>query len=192
MLSLDDLPLVAGDIALDFVNSAELRGDPAADDVLRTPGDLVRWGVHAGVLHADAAGADDRELRAAVRTRELLHRLFAAHRQGLPADPADLALLARAASKAYAAGDLQADVEGRLHWSWDPARASSVRHLAASAATELLRSDRLGRLKQCPGDHCGWLFLDATKRGNRRWCSMRECGQDAKTARRRAQRPHSD
>ena len=41
-------------------------------------------------------------------------------------------------------------------------------------------------IRQCPGDHCGWFFLDSTKRGNRRWCSMSECGQEAKTAQRRA------
>ncbi|MHB1433466.1 MAG: CGNR zinc finger domain-containing protein [Streptosporangiaceae bacterium] len=39
-----------------------------------------------------------------------------------------------------------------------------------------------------PGDACGWYFLDVTKRGNRRWCSMSDCGQDAKVARRRATR----
>jgi len=39
---------------------------------------------------------------------------------------------------------------------------------------------------QCAGAGCGWFFLDTTKRGNRRWCSMRDCGQDAKSARRRA------
>jgi predicted RNA-binding Zn ribbon-like protein len=55
-----------------------------------------------------------------------------------------------------------------------------------TAAVDLLGRDTTPRLKQCPGDRCGWFFLDTTKRGNRRWCAMSECGQDAKTARRRA------
>jgi predicted RNA-binding Zn ribbon-like protein len=54
-----------------------------------------------------------------------------------------------------------------------------------TAAARLLAADPPPRLKQCPGDHCGWFFIDATKRGNRRWCSMSGCGQDAKSARRR-------
>jgi predicted RNA-binding Zn ribbon-like protein len=191
MQTLDELPFVGGDVALDFVNSAELRGDPEAGDVLRTPADLVRWGVRSGLLDQGAGAADRRELRAAVQTRELLYRLFSVRLRDAPAAASDLEGLARAASEAYAAARLEAGADGRLGWTWDPARPSTVRHIAATAATELLGSDRLGRLKQCPGDHCGWLFLDATKRGNRRWCSMRECGQEAKSARRREPRPET-
>jgi predicted RNA-binding Zn ribbon-like protein len=57
-----------------------------------------------------------------------------------------------------------------------------------TSAVELLRSSPTGRLKECPGDRCGWLFLDTSKRGNRRWCSMSECGQEAKDEQRRALR----
>jgi predicted RNA-binding Zn ribbon-like protein len=57
-----------------------------------------------------------------------------------------------------------------------------------TSAVDLLRELPSERLKQCPGEHCGWFFLDSTKRGNRRWCSMGECGQDAKDERRRALR----
>jgi predicted RNA-binding Zn ribbon-like protein len=57
-----------------------------------------------------------------------------------------------------------------------------------TSALDLLRDVPDARLKQCPGGNCGWLFLDTTKRGNRRWCSMSECGQDAKDERRRARR----
>ncbi|HET7305552.1 MAG TPA: CGNR zinc finger domain-containing protein [Segeticoccus sp.] len=32
----------------------------------------------------------------------------------------------------------------------------------------------------CPGDDCGWLFLNPG--GRRRWCSMSPCGNRAKVA----------
>lgn len=192
MQSLSELPFVAGDVALDFVNTAELRGDPLAGDVLRTPTDLVEWGRRYGLLASDAPPADEAELRAALRTRELLYRLFDAHVRGdRPAD-ADLAALAAAVAEAHASGRLVAGEDGRLRWEWDRVRPATIRNTAAVAATELLRGDRSDRLKQCPGEHCGWLFLDATKRGNRRWCSMSECGQQAKSARRRQRRPASE
>jgi predicted RNA-binding Zn ribbon-like protein len=191
MQPLDELPFVAGDLALDFVNTAELRGDPLADDVLRTPGDLVRWGRRYDVLSDDAQTADETELREALQTRELLYRLFAARVHGEPASNADLTALAAAAADGYAAATLVADDDGRPRWDWDRTMPATIRHRAAVAATELLRGGRPERLKQCPGDHCGWLFLDTTKRGNRRWCSMSECGQDAKTERRRARRPQT-
>jgi hypothetical protein len=56
------------------------------------------------------------------------------------------------------------------------------------------RSDRVGRLRACPPalGGCGWLFLDHSRNGTRRWCAMDDCGARAKarrlTARRRSAR----
>jgi predicted RNA-binding Zn ribbon-like protein len=62
------------------------------------------------------------------------------------------------------------------------------------SAVELATAGPLERVKQCPApEGCGWLFLDTTKNRIRRWCSMDECGGQAKarrqTARRRARTP---
>jgi predicted RNA-binding Zn ribbon-like protein len=48
------------------------------------------------------------------------------------------------------------------------------------AATDLLSSSDVGRLRVCANPECGWLFLDQSRKRNRRWCSMRECGSRAK------------
>lgn len=39
------------------------------------------------------------------------------------------------------------------------------------------------RIKMCPGIECGWLFIDETRNGRRRWCLMETCGNRAKAAR---------
>jgi predicted RNA-binding Zn ribbon-like protein len=181
-----EIPFIAGDVALDFVNTAEDRGHPAAGEALHTVDDLRLWGQRRGLL-TSAADADTKaaELPAALAARELLYRLFLDRVHGRPSSAADRASLSRLAVLAYQAADLDQEADGRLTWSWDPARLTAVRHVAVTAAVELLGQSPTARLKQCPGDHCGWFFLDTTKRGNRRWCSMSECGQDAKTARRR-------
>jgi predicted RNA-binding Zn ribbon-like protein len=188
---LHELPFIAGNLALDFVNTAELRGDPDAGDVLRTSADLVEWGRRYGLLAADAKSASAAELRTALETRELLYRLFVTHLHGSAPTERDLAQLATAAAEAYRAARLVQGRDGRLRWEWDSAEPATIRNTASVIATELLRTGPLERLRQCPGEHCGWLFLDATKRGNRRWCSMSECGQDAKTTRRRQRRSTS-
>ncbi|MCV4932572.1 CGNR zinc finger domain-containing protein, partial [Escherichia coli] len=46
----------------------------------------------------------------------------------------------------------------------------------------------LGRIRECPGRNCGWLFLDTSRNGQRRWCSEAECGTPARVARHRAAR----
>jgi len=189
--SLDELPFIAGHVALDFVNTAEERGHPDAGDVLRTPADLVQWGRRYDLLSRSIRSSDDQaELRRALAVRELLYALFSDRVHDRAASAADLRRLASLAAEAYRAASLTPVNAGQLAWRWSPSDLATIRHVAVTAAVNLLSSQAPAALKQCPGDHCGWFFLDTTKRGNRRWCSMSECGQDAKNARRRAPRHH--
>jgi predicted RNA-binding Zn ribbon-like protein len=185
MESVQDLRFIGGHVALDFVNTAEGRGGPGAGEALLTPADLRRWGQRYGLLAANASGEERAELRKAIKARELLYRLFLARARREAYSGDDLASLKEFVAGAHRAATLE-QVGGELEWHWSPSALATVRHVAVNSAVELLAADSSHRLKQCPGDHCGWFFLDSTKRGNRRWCSMDECGQDAKTARRRA------
>jgi predicted RNA-binding Zn ribbon-like protein len=62
------------------------------------------------------------------------------------------------------------------------------------ALVDLLRNADRSRLRECPipDGGCGWLFLDRSRNGSRRWCTMDDCGTHAKsrrlTERRRARR----
>ena len=183
---LAELPFVGGDVALDFVNTAEERGHPEAGDVLETPSDLRLWGQRRGLISRSSRLPADApaELGVARDARELLYALFLARAQGRPLRERELARLAEYAVLAYRAARLGVGEDGSVDWHWSRSELSTIRHRAVTSAVALLHDGEL-RLKQCPGDHCGWFFLDRTKRGNRRWCSMSECGQDAKVERRR-------
>jgi predicted RNA-binding Zn ribbon-like protein len=183
-----EMPFVGGHPALDFVNTAEERGHPAAGEALVTPADLRLWGQRYGLLAASAKlGADaDEELGRARRARDLLYDVFTARVHGRRPSDAQLAELADLARAAYQAGRLRPADGGAIAWHWNRSDLATVRHVAVTSGLELLAADPSPRLKQCPGDHCGWIFLDTTKRGNRRWCLMEECGQDAKNEHRRA------
>jgi predicted RNA-binding Zn ribbon-like protein len=187
MESISEVPFIAGHPALDFVNTAEERGHPDAGDALRTAADLRLWGQRYGLL-ARSGTSDERtevELKKARQARELLYALFfaRAHRRPLPTDV--LARLTALAAEACRAGSLEASPDGSLQWRWDRSELATIRHIAVTSAIDLLQTEPSPRLKQCPGEHCGWFFLDTTKRGNRRWCSMGECGQEAKNLKRR-------
>jgi predicted RNA-binding Zn ribbon-like protein len=186
MQTVAEMPLIGGNVALDFVNTAEERGHPEAGDALGTPADLRLWGERSGLLSRETGGGDGAdELLRAVEARELLYSLLLARVRGRRPAKAELDRLAALVADAHRAGTLAPAADGRLTWRWSSSELSTVRHVAVTAAAELLAREPTGRLKQCPGDHCGWFFVDATKRGNRRWCTMRECGQEAKSARRR-------
>jgi len=188
--SIAEMPFIAGHVALDFVNTAEERGHPDAGEALRTPSDLRFWGERYGLISRSGArdADEDAELELALEARELLYALFFARVHRPPAPKAHHTRLAQLAGEAYVAGGLQPDDDGSVSWRWSRSELSTIRHVAVSSGVDLLRSPPSNRLKQCPGEHCGWFFLDTTRRGNRRWCSMSECGQDAKDERRRDRR----
>jgi predicted RNA-binding Zn ribbon-like protein len=186
MKPIPELPFVAGHMALDFVNTAEGREDPLAGDALLAPANLRAWGRRYDLLGRSAASPDAAaELELAREARELLYRVFHARTRDEPPSERDLDRMGELAAEAHAAGRLRGGGDGPPRWRWSRSELATVRHAVVSNAVELLQTDPSARFKQCPGDQCGWLFLDTTKRGNRRWCQMRECGQEAKDKRRR-------
>lgn len=58
----------------------------------------------------------------------------------------------------------------------------------ARAAAELVAEADPRRLRQCASEECFSWFLDTSKGGQRRWCSMARCGNRSKAARYRAKR----
>jgi predicted RNA-binding Zn ribbon-like protein len=71
----------------------------------------------------------------------------------------------------------------KWEWRFDAAKPQSIFGPIAESAAQLLTSDRLGYVKQCPSDTCGWLFLDTSRNHSRHWCSMATCGTPAKVRR---------
>jgi predicted RNA-binding Zn ribbon-like protein len=204
-----DLPELYGNRAcLDFANTVEpRRADPGGDrrEYLRGYADLVRWARHAGVLAEREAedllaAADERPEQAgaafarAIALREAIYRVFAAIADGHEPGAADLDAVQRAYAAAMTAARIRpsAPAAGDLDWTW-AGRDDLDRPCwpLARSAVELLVGGPLDRVKGCPAP-CGWLFLDVSRNGSRHWCSMSECGNQAKSrrlsARRRAAR----
>jgi predicted RNA-binding Zn ribbon-like protein len=184
---------IAGDPALDFVNTVDWTDAGQVDERLTYYDALVRWSVEAGLLPRSAgdrlrrtAAARPREARAAlahaIRTRAVLHEVFIAVAGGRRPGPALRELNA-----------LVGDAMGRLvlsdslRWEWRDAghRLDAVLWPVIRSAAELLASSEVGQIRVCGGPACGWMFVDRSRNGLRRWCQMRTCGTREKTRRRR-------
>jgi predicted RNA-binding Zn ribbon-like protein len=73
-----------------------------------------------------------------------------------------------------------------LDWEFD-GELDAVLWPIVRCAAELLTSEvDLARVRECAGFNCGWLFIDTSRAGRRRWCSMDICGNRAKVERHRA------
>jgi predicted RNA-binding Zn ribbon-like protein len=123
---------------------------------------------------ADAAAARTVLLRG-VRLREALFRVFSGLVAGTEPDRADLAELERVAAESSRHRVLR-PVPGGFELWWADRELALPVWQAATSAVELLTGPDLDRLKQCPGDRCGWVFVDGTRNRSRRWCDGRECG----------------
>ena len=151
---------------------------------LRTPGDLGRWVVEAGLLDAPprvtATDLDD-----ARRLRGAIARVAMAWGLGEDLDPVDVATINAAAAAPDLAPSL--DEDGRL------ARAAggTIRgacSVVARDAIDLVATGDPERLRECAADDCSLLFHDASRPGARRWCSMAACGNRHKTSQYRRRR----
>jgi predicted RNA-binding Zn ribbon-like protein len=184
---------LGGHQVLDFVNTIDPREGDGRVEHLRSFADLIDWAQRAGVLSASAArrarrtGADEpaaaaRALARARALREATYAVFAAVVAGRPAPADSIGALEAAYRQAMAHARLARTPSG---FSWQLGGSlDEVRWQIAREAVALLQSDRLDRVKRCPGrGDCGWLFLDGSKNASRRWCSMEGCGNRAKLRR---------
>jgi predicted RNA-binding Zn ribbon-like protein len=186
---IERLRIVGGDVALDFVNTED--GDPPVE-CLRGYGDLVAWSVLVGLFSAEEGERlvgeadlrpEDAEAvyRDALRLRGALYGVFRALAEGGDVPERGLETLRSYEREALSRGKL---VQGdrSFSWEWKDGRdLAGMLWPVAHAATRLLTSGDLDRLKLCAG--CYWVFLDASRNRSRRWCTMEVCGTDAKMRR---------
>jgi predicted RNA-binding Zn ribbon-like protein len=175
--------MVRPDLCLDFANTRYWRGQANPTETLNRPEDLVTWAAASLGARADRP-LPSREFEHALALRETIYRLFDAQAQARPAATRDLAVLNGALAAAPARTALRRTRNG---YEWDiEARSGTALALLAPVlwtAGDLLTGPRLGRVRRCANPECGWLFLDDSRAGKRRWCSMSACGNRAKARR---------
>jgi predicted RNA-binding Zn ribbon-like protein len=173
--------LDGGHPALDLVNTVYGQVDgPVEADVLATPEDLVTFARRVGLAdQATPAGPD--ALRSALALREALDAVLRARLAGADPPPGPTAALEAAARAALHAAQL-APHGPALDWTWPPDDPQTPVHRLTHAAIRLLTSEAdLAVLHCCAA--CRWLFLDHSRGPGRRWCSMADCGTEAKKRR---------
>jgi predicted RNA-binding Zn ribbon-like protein len=173
--------LDGGHPALELVNTVYGQdGGPVEYDVLATPEDLVTFARRLG-LAGEATPPSPQALREALALRQALDAVLRARLAG-DAPPARARATVEAAARAALRAGRLAPHGPAMAWTWPGDDARAPVHRLAQAAVELLTSsDDLAVLHRCAG--CCWLFLDRSRGAGRRWCSMADCGTEAKKRR---------
>jgi predicted RNA-binding Zn ribbon-like protein len=174
----DGRPLTDEPFPLDLVNTWWIDGG-APRDLLASDAGLRAW--------LDEHGFE--QVPASETTRSALAHARSALRGVVdrPADPAAAAAL----DEVLRDGRLRLGFDGRPTASAD---VPSLERLPGwEAARQLLDilGEHPGRIRRCANEACVLVFLDTSRNGQRRWCSMASCGNRLK-ARRHWERSRSD
>lgn len=194
--------LSGGNVSLDLANTLLDRPTDDARELIPRASDFLSWARQAELL----TRKEEKELRKeakhkphavesirrrAVQLRECLFQLFSSI-----VDGRDTAAEVMAEWNQYVKESLgyYETVRAGEGLTWTPRSElhgiDTVLWVIIHSAIELLTGPQAARIRRCASDSCDWLFLDTSKRGNRRWCDMTGCGNRAK-ARRYYQRKKS-
>lgn len=164
-----------GSIVLDLAATLQGQLKPDPRELLATAEDLDRWLLSAGLATSppDATAAD---LTVVHALREAIFTLAGGLGEQ-PLDPAARATLNRIAAAPAAAAVLRADGQA----GWEGSAASLLASLAREAV-QLFGGGEAAHIRQCQSPTCTLFFVDTSRSGDRRWCSMSACGNKAKVA----------
>jgi len=195
-----EFTLRGGHLALDFANTVGWHAREEQDEHLTDYACVLAWARQTGVLtsaqadrlvasvnaHPDAANAALAEI---IAVREAVYHLFSALAAGQPLPDDALAVLNAALHGALGHLRLSAGTEGPI-WLWldDEEAFDCPLWPVVRAAAELLTAPERARVRECAGTGCGWLFLDTSRNGSRRWCDTRDCGNRERVRRHYAAR----
>ena len=190
-----DLPdRIAGRLSLDFVNTVDPRHGRDPRDFLTDYDAVLDWFEAADVplpravsrlrraAHADPTAAASAH-RHVVAVREALFAVLLAAIEGRPAPRSAVDRVNTALGAGIGHRMLAPDPRGGVRESWRGSDdLEQVLWPVAIDSWDLLTEPELGRVRRCPvsAGGCGWVFLDSSRSGNRRWCDMRTCGNRAK------------
>jgi predicted RNA-binding Zn ribbon-like protein len=146
---------------------------------LAEPDDLVAW-LHQANVPAAPRDCSPADLACAVELREAVYRLIDAARHGKRGAGADRELVNLFARDATPTPQLDSRLQ--LVWRAEQPPVAALAHLARTSI-ELLSGPDLARIRNCANPVCSLMFIDHSRPGLRRWCSMDRCGNKTKTAR---------
>ncbi|MCX4665151.1 CGNR zinc finger domain-containing protein [Streptomyces sp. NBC_01381] len=154
-------------------------GEFARFEVLHEPADLVRWAGESRLRWPSGLelAVGEGELKLVRRTRDALFQLAADRAHDRPLGPGCLSAVNAAAAEA----PLTARIEPDGTRAWAPG-ATGTRLLSSVMrdAVDLFTGPFAHRVRECGGGNCSLLFVDTSRPGRRRWCSMERCGNRQK------------
>ena len=170
---------ISGRISLDLAHTGGTRTEQAkAFEQLYKPNDFADW-LARSQLSLTELTISKKDLAAVYELREAIWYAAHAVQRQVVVDALDRDIINKYA--AYSPIIPCIDHQNRLLWT-HPISVTAILSYIARDAIDLLGSEAKSKLRECANPACPLLFVDSSRSGKRRWCSMERCGSMAKTA----------
>jgi predicted RNA-binding Zn ribbon-like protein len=179
----------AGAVCLDFAHTGG-EGQYAKFETLREPADLGEWLAEPPLAAVMTVPPTAGDLTAAKALRQAIWDAAHARAAGRPLPGEAVATINRFAAAAPLVPELAADGTTAA-WA-PPVRVAQALSTLAQEMIELLSGPFSERIRECASDTCPMVFVDSSRPGARRWCSMERCGNRHKLRALRARRAADD
>lgn len=193
-IDVSNMSVCGGILCLDFINTVGEWIPAPTKEYITDYAALIQWTKRMDILSAK----DFRAYESAVRKLEPQQqtatlKYFRQVRQCMFEVMSELARKKKAAGPFEQLADhirqsnrhlvYRKDAGGKVSTGFDAQQPAliPVWHALQSAASLLLDASQWNRVRSCPS--CGWLFLDSSKGGKRKWCDMTLCGSREKSSR---------
>ncbi|MDT0614164.1 CGNR zinc finger domain-containing protein [Streptomyces sp. DSM 40712] len=154
-------------------------------EVLYEPADLAAWADRSRLPDGLDLAVDRADVERARGLRDALFLLTADRAHGRPLRPAHLDVVNAAAAEPPLVTRIEPD--GTRGWA-PGATGTRLLSTVAHDAIELFTGPYAERIRECGAPDCRLLFVDTSRPGRRRWCSMEHCGNREKVRAHRARR----
>ena len=173
----------AGATCLDFAHTGG-EGIYAVFETLHQPSDLAEWLAQPPLSAVVTVPVTTDELTMAKRLRQGIWEAAHQRAAGRAVPAATVRVINTAAAQAPLAPELDAGAT-TARWA-EPVTATQALASLAREMIDLLSGSPANRIRECSGDNCPLVFVDSSRPGQRRWCSMERCGNRSKLRARRA------
>lgn len=154
-------------------------------EVLHTPDDLIAWAGRCRLTPTPELTVTGAEVTATRRLRDTLFEIAHACARTESPSEGDLDLL----NEFAAAPPLIPGLTRSGARTWSPGSGTELLSTVARDAIDLLTGPYAHRIRTCAAADCQLIYVDTSRPGRRRWCSMEHCGNRDKVRTHRARHP---
>lgn len=189
----DRLQLDGGCHVFDFTNTINNRTIQANVDYMESYDDIILWVDKTGLLTKNRLkllselankNKDDSDstFRKIIRAREVLYTLFSSIAKKINPDVIVMEEFNKFLVSSYSKIKITiSSLKPDVSFVDKDVTLDEPLRIIMKSAYDILTAENMERVKECPT--CGWLFIDRTKNGSRRWCAMNVCGSNDKAKR---------